>query len=398
MIKIALLGLGTVGTGVWNIINTRTAADAAATQVKYVLVRRDRSDVLPEGVGVREIETIASDPEISIVVEAMGGVSPAFKYVDMCLRAGKHVVTANKELIATYGAALQQTAREHGAGLMFEAAVGGGIPVISGLCSVLHGSRVNEITGILNGTGNYILCAMERGEAYADALAFAQAAGFAELDPTDDVQGIDTLRKICILAGIASHSSVLPSQHQAHGITEIIPREISLLRGADMRVKLLGRAVLDSSGCEITVMPAAVKTDGFFGVVNGADNAVLVKGDNCGPMGFCGAGAGRYPTAGAVCADIAALARCGRDAECAYFGRKTAVPITREHSFYIAADETLSLEAFGCAAKFGGGGLKLWRTPSLSPTALEAFRRRVSSPEGGAFVGTPMMITEEQHD
>ena len=310
MIKVAILGMGTVGAGVFDAVR-RSAARGSGLEVKYCLDIRDYPGADFAPCLVHEFETILNDPEVKIVAETIGGVTFAYDYTKRLLSAGKSVVTSNKELVATYGAELLRIATEQNANYMFEAAVGGGIPLLRPLCQCLRANEVDEIHGILNGTTNFILTRMNRdGVPFEAAMREAQALGYAEADPTDDVQGKDALRKICILASIVSGWHVHPSDGSAEGIMNVTAEDVKLADKAGYAIKLLGRFVRLTDGrFAVYVAPHLVSWNDITSEADGVFNCVSIHGDMVGTVAFYGHGAGGLATASAVVADMEDCAR-----------------------------------------------------------------------------------------
>ena len=309
MIKIGLLGHGVVGTGVVDVINNKSAQLFEQTgeeiTVKSILVRHDY-DVEYKEKFVYSFDEILSDEEISIVVEAMGGTDPAYKYVKSALLAGKSVVTSNKELVAKYGVELMNIAEENNINFMFEAAVGGAIPVIHGVRNCLKANKVNSIAGILNGTTNYILTKMiDEKQSFDVALKAAQELGYAEADPSADVDGIDTCRKICILADIIWGNHILPENVHTEGIRSVRIEDVDILKTVGGAIKLLGvaKSTYDNKMFIMTA-PHVVFNQGILYAANDVFNAAQLETDNAGLMAFYGRGAGSLPTASAVVNDI----------------------------------------------------------------------------------------------
>lgn len=256
---------------------------------------------------VEDFNTILSDPEVSIVVEVMGGVHPAYDYVKASLHCGKNVVTSNKELVAVKGNELLKIAREHNCNFLFEASVGGGIPIIHPLHACLAANEIDEIAGILNGTTNFILTKMIKEQmSFQDALALAQKLGYAEKDPTADVEGFDACRKICILASLAFGRHVYPQQVEVEGITKITPEDVAFAEDCDCVIKLIGwvRPHAEDDTLVIRVCPALLSNDSQLASVDDVFNGILVRGDITGDVMFYGKGAGKLPTASAVVADV----------------------------------------------------------------------------------------------
>ena len=309
MVKIALLGHGVVGTGVVEVIRNKADQLCQLTgekvEVKSVLVRHDY-DVNYKEKFVYSFEEIVNDEEISIVVEAIGGTNPAYRYVKESLLAGKSVVTSNKELVAKHGEELMNIAKEKGINFMFEAAVGGAIPVIHGVRNCLKANKVNSIAGILNGTTNYILTKMiDEKQSFDVALKAAQELGYAEADPSADVDGIDTCRKICILADIIYGNHILPENVHTEGIRNVRIEDVDILKTKGGVIKLLGVAKrTEDDKLFIMTAPHVVFNQGILYAANDVFNAAQLETDNAGLMAFYGRGAGSLPTASAVVNDI----------------------------------------------------------------------------------------------
>ena len=310
MIQAAIMGFGTVGSGVAAVLDRNAAQIARRVgepiAVKYILDLRDFPDSPYADKIIHDFETIVSDPEVRLVAECMGGVGAALNFVRRCLAAGKHVATSNKELIATHGQELLALARANGCSLLFEASVGGGIPVLRPLTDDLAANRIDEVCGILNGTTNYILTRMAReGVDFHTALAEAQRLGYAEANPAADIDGHDACRKICILAGLAFGRGVLPEQVPTRGIAAVEAADMAFAAAADMHIKLIARARLTEDGAVgCAVEPHLVPDDHLLGGVDGVFNAVTVRGDAVGEVLFYGRGAGKLPTASAVVGDL----------------------------------------------------------------------------------------------
>ena len=309
MVKIALLGHGVVGTGVVEVIRNKAQQLEQLTgekvEVKSVLVRHDY-DVNYKEKFVYSFEEIVNDAEISIVVEAIGGTDPAYRYVKESLLSGKSVITSNKELVAKHGDELMSIAKEKGINFMFEAAVGGAIPVIHGVRNCLKANKVNSIAGILNGTTNYILTKMiDEKQSFDVALKAAQELGYAEADPSADVDGIDTCRKICILADIIYGNHILPENVHTEGIRNVRIEDVDILKTKGGAIKLLGVAKrTEDDKMLIMTAPHVVFNQGILYAANDVFNAAQLETDNAGLMAFYGRGAGSLPTASAVVNDI----------------------------------------------------------------------------------------------
>ena len=309
MIQIAILGLGTVGTGVARVVaeNARQIERklGEALQVKAVLVRHFKDGPYRQ-LMTDDFSKIEGDDEIRVVVETIGGVDAAYEYTKRALSAGKHVVTANKQLVAERGCELLALARRKNVSYLFEASVGGGIPVLHPLTQCMAANRIDEVCGILNGTTNYILTRMVRtGAFFSDALREAQAKGYAEADPTADVEGIDAGRKICILGDLAFGSQIDPERVPMEGISKLSLRDVKIAQRAGYRIKLLGRAVrLPGGGRTAYVAPHLIPEDNPMAGVEDVFNAVMIRGNATGDVMFYGRGAGELPTASACVADV----------------------------------------------------------------------------------------------
>ena len=309
MIQIAIMGLGTVGTGVARVVaeNARQIERKLGEplQVKTILVRHFKDGPYRQ-LMTDDFKKIEEDDSIRVVVETIGGVGAAYEYTKRALMAGKHVVTANKQLVAEKGCELLALAKKKNVNYLFEASVGGGIPVLHPLTQCMAANRIDEVYGILNGTTNYILTRMVRtGAFFADALREAQAKGYAEADPTADIEGIDAGRKTCILADLAFGHQVDPDKVPMEGIYKIYQREVKLAERAGFRIKLLGRAVrLPGGGRTAYVAPHLIPEDNPIANVEDVFNAVVIRGNATGDVMFYGKGAGEMPTASACVADV----------------------------------------------------------------------------------------------
>jgi homoserine dehydrogenase len=309
MVKIAVLGFGVVGSGTVDVLDKnadRIRQNAAQDiQVKYILDIREFPNSKYTHLFVNDFETILNDPEIAVVVEVIGGIGAALEYTRKSLEAGKNVVTSNKELVAEHGSELLKLAMEKGVNYLFEASVGGGIPVIRPLAQCMTANNINEIYGILNGTTNYILTDMKKnGAGFSEALSEAQKKGYAESDPTADIEGFDTCRKICILSSLAFGTHVYPQQVPTEGITGVTLEDMNYAAGLGYKIKLLGRARNVADKISVYVAPHLINKDNLLAAVDDVMNGVVVRGNAVGNVVFCGAGAGKLPTASAVVADI----------------------------------------------------------------------------------------------
>ena len=314
MAKIAIMGFGTVGSGVLEVCRRNAASIARRAgepvEVKYILDVRDFSDSPDAALFVKDINVILNDPEVKVVVETIGGTRFAYPYVRQCLESGRSVCTSNKEMVATYGAELLALAREHKAAFLFEASVGGGTPIITPMHQCLAANQISQIQGIVNGTTNFMLTKMKRENMGFDAaLKIAQQLGYAETkDPGDDVDGRDACRKIAILSSLACGHHVYPDNIPARGIRDVAVEDVKAAEQLDCAIKLIawyhenpeGAADAFSAGVEPMLVPESNQLAG----VNDVFNAVLMQGDMLGDVVFYGKGAGKLATASAVVADM----------------------------------------------------------------------------------------------
>ncbi|WP_122790253.1 homoserine dehydrogenase [Intestinibacillus sp. Marseille-P6563] len=310
MVKVAVLGHGTVGSGVYEVFDMNAERIARAVgepvEVKYVLDLRDFSH-LPYGHKfVSDFSVIENDPEVTVVAEVMGGVGAAYEFTKRCLLAGKSVCTSNKELVATRGEELLQIAKEKNVNYLFEASVGGGIPVIRPMLQCLAANEILEIRGILNGTTNYILSEMiHKGVSFEDALKQAQANGYAEKDPTADIEGHDACRKISILSDLAFGDKFDPNEVSCEGITKITLQDVEEAGKLGYVIKLIGRAVRCDDGTAYAyVAPHLIPKEHPLAAVEDVFNAIMIDGNATGDVMFYGKGAGKLATASAVVADM----------------------------------------------------------------------------------------------
>lgn len=324
-LKIGLLGYGTVGTGVYKLVESQKEEMphkiGANLSVAKILVRdkTKKRDGIDQSLLTDRFEDIIEDEDIQIVVEVMGGIEPARTYINAALRAGKHVVTANKDLIAEHGKELLDEASANGCDLLFEAAVAGGIPILRPLKQCLAGNHLSEVMGIVNGTTNFILSKMtQEGMEFSDALMLATELGYAEADPTADIEGYDAGRKVAIMASIAFNSRVTFSDVYTEGITKITSRDIAYAKEMGCTIKLLGVAKNTPEGIEVRVHPMLIPSSHPLAKVDDSFNAVFVHGDAVDDAMFYGRGAGELPTASAIMGDVIDVARniqfdcCGR--------------------------------------------------------------------------------------
>lgn len=309
MIEVAVMGYGTVGAGVVQVIDMNREAIARRLgnqlHVKYILDLRDFPGDPNEKKITHDFNDILNDPEVSIVVETMGGMKAAYNFTKQALLAGKNVCTSNKELVAEYGVELRETAREMNVNYLFEASCGGGIPIIRVLNTSLTAEEIEEVTGILNGTTNYILTSMaDEGKDFDVALKEAQEKGFAELHPEADVEGWDACRKIAILSSLAYGRHISYKQIHTEGITKVDSADIAYARAIDTRIKLVATSRREKEGVWAVVAPMMIGRENPLTTVDGVMNAVMVKGNAVGTTMYYGSGAGSLPTASAVVGDV----------------------------------------------------------------------------------------------
>ena len=310
MVQIAVMGYGVVGSGVVEVLTTHTDHIAKRAKeeigIKYILDLREFPDSPFADKFTKSFDDIVNDPEVRVVVEVMGGLHPAFEYTMRCIEAGKSVVTSNKELVATKGAEILKLAQEKNVNFLFEASVGGGIPIIRPISQCLAANDVIEIAGILNGTTNFILTKMiHESMDFQDALSLAQKLGYAERNPAADVEGDDACRKICILASLAFGRHVYPEQVHTEGITKISLADVEYAEQWGGVVKLIGRVKqMESGKLQIIVCPMFIPRESQLANVDDVFNGIMVRGDSTGDVEFYGKGAGKLPTASAVVADV----------------------------------------------------------------------------------------------
>ena len=311
MANIAIMGFGTVGSGVYEIVKKNFAvlkqnANGEEIKVKRILDIRDFSSHEDAPLFTKNFEDILNDDDITVVVEVMGGLHPAYEFTKELLEHGKSVVTSNKELVATYGTELLKLACDKNENYLFEASVGGGIPVIRPIHQCLTANRVERIAGILNGTTNYILNEMiEKGKSFESALSDAQSKGYAEKNPAADIEGHDACRKIAILASLASRKFVDYRNIVTEGIVDISLEDVKYAESCGKVIKLIGYAEFDENDKLFSIVcPMLVDKSSPLACVNGVYNAVMITGDSVGDVMFYGKGAGKLPTASAVVADV----------------------------------------------------------------------------------------------
>lgn len=315
MVKIGIIGFGVVGSGVYEVIRKNkesiTRKSGGEIDIKYILDIRDFSSHEESHLFIDNFDKMVADDEISIIVETMGGLDPAYEYTKRALAAGKSVVTSNKELVATYGDELLKIAYDNECSYLFEASVGGGIPIIRPLNQCLAANEIGGITGILNGTTNYILTQMiKEGQSFEEALKDAQDLGYAERNPSADVDGHDACRKICILTSLATGKKIEYKKVYTEGITNITLRNVEYAGKLGYVIKLIGMSrVCDDGMVNVMVAPMMILKEHPIAAVEGVNNAIMVDGNAIGSAMFYGPGAGKLPTASAVVADVIDIAK-----------------------------------------------------------------------------------------
>ena len=312
--KIAIMGFGTVGSGVKEVLELNRAQiekkGGEKIEIKYILSRREHIQGVPDELITTDFATIENDPEVELVVEAIGGIHPAYEYIKSCLEKGKHVVSSNKAVVDACGSKLVRTAKEHDRNFYFEASVGGGIPVIRTLYHNYAGENVTEITGILNGTSNFILSKMkDEGSTFAETLKEAQRLGYAEKDPSADVDGFDTSRKTAILLSMSSGMRCRHEDIYTEGIRNVSDIDMAYARKMGYHIRLLGSVETVEEQYFAYVAPIMVGEDDPLYFVNGVYNGIRIVGNCLGNTMLYGKGAGKLPTASAVVSDIIAAAR-----------------------------------------------------------------------------------------
>lgn len=308
-VVLGMLGLGTVGTGVVELLAKHRHLTLKKVAVKSL--DKDRS-AMPSCPLTTDVDEIINDPEIEVLVEVMGGENPTVGYLEQAIKKRKHIVTANKEVLAKHGPRLFALAKEHGVAIFFEASVAGGVPLLSTIHKGLEANEIQSIMGILNGTTNFILSNMETGKSYAEALKEAQDLGFAEADPTADVDGFDVAYKLSVLAALGFGHFVKPDTIYKEGIRNITEEDMALAKEFGYRIKLLGTAARGgnngNSGFDVRVHPTLVPFEHPLASVSGPNNGILVRGHAVGQLTLIGPGAGKLPTASAVVGDLMNLA------------------------------------------------------------------------------------------
>jgi len=353
MIQVAVMGYGTVGSGVVEVIEKNkeeiNKKSNEALNIKYILDLRDFPGDPYEDKIVHDVEVILNDPEVQIICETMGGLKPAYEFTKRALMSGKSVCTSNKELVATHGPELIQIAHEHTCNYLFEASVGGGIPIIRPLNYSLTAEKIDAISGILNGTTNYILTKMEReGAAFEEVLKEAQEKGYAERNPEADIEGYDACRKIAILSSLMCGKNVRYQDIYTEGITKITADDFKYAKGMDCTIKLLGLAKEENGGLYAMVSPFLISKSHPLSMVNDVFNAVCVHGNMLGDSMYYGRGAGKLPTASAVVSDVVDCARhIGKIITC--FWDAEDVKLTNvdevERAFFVRVEKAKEQEA-----------------------------------------------------
>lgn len=368
MVQVAIMGYGTIGSGVAEILdqNAEQIKNGCGQDValKYVLDLRDFPGSPVENKIVHDFSVIENDPEVQIVVETMGGLNPAYPFVKASLLAGKHVVTSNKALVAAYGTELLAIAKEKQVNFFFEASVGGGIPIIRPLYRCLKGEKILEITGILNGTTNYILTKMDKeGASFETVLKEAQDLGYAERNPEADVEGYDTCRKIAILTAMATGKEVNYEDISTEGITKITDVDFKYADKLGTSVKLFGTSRMDGNQVHAWVAPVMIGKNHPLYAVNDVFNGIMVKGNMLGTSMFYGSGAGKLPTASAVIADIMeAVENADHNVALGWSSERLTIADqkTSVHRYFIRVEGTgAELEQAAAAAFLGAEVVKL---------------------------------------
>lgn len=394
MADIAVLGHGVVGSGVLEVL--RTHADSITRRakeeinVKYILDLREFPDLPYADSFTKDFDTILKDPQVKIVVECMGGLEPAFTFAKQCLSNGKSVVTSNKELVAAKGAELLALAQRNNLNFLFEASVGGGIPIIRPISQCLAANEVGEIAGILNGTTNFILTKMIREQmGFEEALKMAQDLGYAERDPSADVEGADACRKICILASLAFGTHVYPENVHTEGITKITLGDVAYAGAWGGVIKLIGQvSMLENGKIAILVAPMFIHRDSQLANVDDVFNGILVRGDATGDVVFYGKGAGKLPTASAVVADVIDCVKHFKARK--YLFWEDAKPDYVEPFEKIPGDFFVHVQSGGNSAE------TFARAESLFPGAIRIIRKEEAPGEAGFTVKeiTPETLEE----
>lgn len=410
MAKVAILGFGTVGSGVLEVLRRNAASIArragGPVEVKYICDIRDFSQHPDAQLFVKDIDVILNDPEISVVVETIGGVEPAYRYVKAALESGRHVITSNKELVAKHGAELLSIARRCGVCYLFEASVGGGTPIITPMHQCLAANVITRIAGIVNGTTNFMLTKMAHENMDFDsALALAQSLGYAETrDPSDDVDGLDAQRKISILASLAFGRHFFPQNVPTRGIRAITVQDMALAARQNAAVHLIAWANRQEDGtAALGVEPMLVPNHNQLAGVEDVFNAVLVEGDMLGEVVFYGKGAGKLPTASAVVADIIDALKNGVEIHDSLFWQESA-PIEgvyenpEKGDYYVRlanATPAVSRDLFGDEIEMleASGGETMFTVRDITEREINAICRTAQS--AGVQVGVILRHLEK---
>ena len=396
MVNVAVLGFGVVGSGTVEVLDknsdriSRNAGQEIKT--KYILDVRVFPDSPYNTLITKDFETILNDTDVAIVVETIGGTGAALDFTRRCLAAGKSVVTSNKELVATHGCELLKTAAENGVNYLFEASVGGGIPIIRPVAQCMAANKIGEIYGILNGTTNYILSDMgKNGADFSASLLDAQKKGYAESDPTADIDGHDACRKICILSSLALGRHIYPDQVPAEGIRGITIDDMLFASSLGYKIKLLARARITDDKVAAYVAPHLVSKDNLLSGIDGVVNGVVVRGNASGDILFSGAGAGKMPTASAVVADVIDVSKHIQNRKLLSWSDggpdTTADPMLLESSWYVRTDtsrEKISRElgevVFAVDEGIATGSITAFKTAVMSGKKVtEQLRRGINA-------------------
>ncbi|MGN1456401.1 MAG: homoserine dehydrogenase [Acutalibacteraceae bacterium] len=392
MVQVAVMGYGVVGSGVVEVLTEHHDSIAKRAKeeinIKYILDIRDFPGSPFSDKFTKDFNDILNDDEVKVVAEVMGGTNPAYEFTKKCLLSGKSVVTSNKELVATKGAELLEIARQNNVNYLFEASVGGGIPIIRPISQCLAANEVIEIAGILNGTTNFILTKMIRDHmSFEDALKMAQQLGYAERNPAADVEGADACRKICILASLAYGKHVYPESVHTQGITDITLEDVAYASSWGGVIKLIGQVKrLDNGKLDITVEPMFIEKSSQLANVDDVFNGILVRGDATGDVVFYGKGAGKLPTASAVVADIIDCVKHLKARKYLYWADGTNDYVTpyedTSYAVYVRAESENKADAFNKAME-------------LFPNARAIVR--ANAPENEiAFVTDIMTVSQQE--
>ena len=382
MRNIAILGFGVVGGGVADLL-TKNAREVSALggdeiNIKYILDLRDFPDSPFADKVIHDYSIISSDPEVDTVIEVMGGSHPAYEFTVAALKAGKNVITSNKEVVANFGDEFLKLASENGVCYRFEAAVGGGIPVLSPIISCVKQNKITEVRGILNGTTNYILTKMfSLGDSFESALSDAQAKGYAERNPDADILGTDACRKIAILCALVTGKLIPTDKIHTEGITKVRAEDVVASEKIGRKIKLLGRCIVDDAGISVMVAPFMLRSDAPLASVNGVFNAVEVVGEPIDSIMFYGPGAGAGPTASAVVGDLMEIMRSGCHYATPVFSRDDACAtdfgefVCRRYIAMVGVCPECTKAAFGEVQRIDTDGEIAFITHPMSESACE---------------------------